>query len=82
MRCIYTDGKSTPLTCAVAGGFFCTGVDGLLSVNYDGFIDDVSRGDELLIEGGIMSCVVLNKTDTDVEVCLGLMVICYVLSMT
>jgi pyruvate kinase len=44
------------------------GDDGFVSVNYDGFIDDVSRGDELLIEGGIMSCAVLNKTDTDVEV--------------
>lgn len=37
-------------------------------MNYDGFIDDVSAGDELLVDGGIISFVVRGKTDTDVQV--------------
>lgn len=45
-----------------------TGKGGVISVNYDGFIDDVSVGDELLVDGGIMSFVVRGKTDTDVQV--------------
>eukprot|EP00879_Flechtneria_rotunda_P022776 GHRR01024053.1.p1 GENE.GHRR01024053.1~~GHRR01024053.1.p1 ORF type:complete len:492 (+),score=145.60 GHRR01024053.1:167-1642(+) len=44
------------------------GKGGRVSVNYDGFIDDVSIGDELLVDGGIMSFVVKGKTDTDVQV--------------
>lgn len=47
------------------------GKGGVISVNYDGFIDDVSVGDELLVDGGIISFVVRGKTDTDVEVRLG-----------
>jgi hypothetical protein len=45
-----------------------TGKGGRVSVNYDGFIDDVSIGDELLVDGGIISFVVTGKTDTDVQV--------------
>lgn len=45
-----------------------TGKGGVISVNYDGFIDDVSVGDELLVDGGIMSFVVRDKSDTDVQV--------------
>lgn len=37
-----------------------------VTVNYDGFIDDVELGDILLVDGGIMSAVVRSKTDTDV----------------
>lgn len=42
------------------------GKGGRVSVNYDGFIDDVSVGDTLLVDGGIMSFAVRAKTDTDV----------------
>lgn len=35
-------------------------------MNYDGFVDDVEVGDQLLIDGGIMSCLVLEKSATDV----------------
>lgn len=42
------------------------GKEGRISVNYDGFVDDVSVGDQLLIDGGIMSCLVLEKSATDV----------------
>ncbi len=42
-----------------------------MSVNYDGFIDDVSAGDELLVDGGIISFKVVDKTDTDVMVSSG-----------
>jgi pyruvate kinase len=45
-----------------------TGKGGRVSVNYDGFIDDVSVGDELLVDGGIISFKVTGKTDTDVQV--------------
>uniref|UniRef100_A0A383VLV2 Pyruvate kinase n=1 Tax=Tetradesmus obliquus TaxID=3088 RepID=A0A383VLV2_TETOB len=45
-----------------------TGKDRRVSVNYDGFIDDVSIGDELLVDGGIISFAVTGKTDTDVQV--------------
>lgn len=51
---------------AAAAG--ANGKGGRISVNYDGFIDDVSVGDELLVDGGIMSFVVKGKTDTDVTV--------------
>jgi hypothetical protein len=57
------------LTCCAA--LLCpgeTGKGGRISVNYDGFIDDVSVGDELLVDGGIISFVVRGKTDTDVQV--------------
>lgn len=53
------------LTFSPAGA---NGKGGVVSVNYDDFIDDVSPGDELLVDGGIMSFVVRGKTDTDVEV--------------
>jgi len=39
-----------------------------IGVNYDGFIDDVSVGDVILVDGGIQSFQVLSKTDSDVEV--------------
>lgn len=44
------------------------GKGGVISVNYDDFIRDVSTGDELLVDGGIMSFVVTGKSETDVEV--------------
>lgn len=44
------------------------GRDGRISVNYDGFIEDVSEGDMLLVDGGIISFQVVAKSDTDVEV--------------
>eukprot|EP00775_Hariotina_reticulata_P005144 gene5144-5384_t len=43
------------------------GKNGVISVNYDGFIDDVSVGDELLVDGGIISFVVKQKSETDVQ---------------
>ncbi|KAK9797746.1 hypothetical protein WJX73_005517 [Symbiochloris irregularis] len=42
------------------------GTDGRISVNYDGFVDDVSEGDILLIDGGIMSFKILKVEDRDV----------------
>ncbi|GAB4820909.1 hypothetical protein N2152v2_007955 [Parachlorella kessleri] len=42
------------------------GKDGRISVNYDGFVEDCKVGDHLLIDGGILSCLVLEKTATDV----------------
>ena len=44
------------------------GHDGRISVNYDGFIDDVSVGDTLLVDGGLISFLVKGKSDTDVDV--------------
>ena len=43
------------------------GKNGRISVNYDGFIDDVGVGDMLLVDGGMLSLKVLNKSKTDVE---------------
>ena len=43
------------------------GTGGRISVNYDGFIDDVSVGDTLLVDGGMQSLRIVNKTDRDVE---------------
>ena len=43
------------------------GEEGVLSVNYDGFVDDVEVGDIVLVDGGIMSMEVKGKTDTNVE---------------
>ena len=37
-----------------------------ISVNYDGFVDDVAVGDELLVDGGIMTFKLLEVTETDV----------------
>lgn len=45
------------------------GTDGRISVNYDGFIADVGIGDILLVDGGLISFQVKEKTDTDVLVC-------------
>ncbi len=42
------------------------GVDGRLSVNYDGFIDDVAVGDTVLVDGGIMSMEVKTINGNDV----------------
>ena len=44
------------------------GKGGRVSVNYDGFIADVSAGDELLVDGGLLSFLVVSKTSTDVVV--------------
>ena len=35
-------------------------------MNYDGFIDDVGVGDMLLVDGGMLSLKILDKTKTDV----------------
>ncbi|KAK9819720.1 hypothetical protein WJX72_001658 [[Myrmecia] bisecta] len=43
------------------------GKGGRISVNYDGFIEDVSVGDTLLVDGGIMSLRILSKKGKDVE---------------
>ncbi|KAI7835791.1 hypothetical protein COHA_010311 [Chlorella ohadii] len=43
------------------------GSDNRVSVNYDDFINDASKGDMLLVDGGIMSMHVDSITDTDVE---------------
>lgn len=37
-----------------------------ISVNYDGFVEDVSVGDELLVDGGIQTFKIATITDTDV----------------
>ncbi len=37
-----------------------------LTVNYDGFLDDVGVGDTLLVDGGVMSMEVESVTDTEV----------------
>lgn len=42
------------------------GVDRRISVNYDGFVHDVSVGDELLVDGGIMTFEITEITGTDV----------------
>jgi len=43
------------------------GAGGRISVNYDGFIDDVSVGDTLLVDGGMQSLRIVAKTERDVE---------------
>ena len=43
------------------------GSDGRVSVNYDGFIEDVSEGDILLVDGGINSLKILSKEGKDVH---------------
>jgi pyruvate kinase len=42
------------------------GQDGRISVNYDGFIDDVSVGDIMLVDGGLSTFKILSKTQRDV----------------
>ncbi|KAK2080267.1 hypothetical protein QBZ16_000120 [Prototheca wickerhamii] len=42
------------------------GSDNRIGVNYDGFIEDVGVGDTLLVDGGIMSMLVREITDTEV----------------
>lgn len=42
------------------------GKNGRISVNYDGFIDDVSVNDMLLVDGGMLSLKILEKTKQDV----------------
>ena len=42
------------------------GTNGRISVNYDGFVDDVSAGDTLLIDGGINSLKILSVDGRDV----------------
>lgn len=36
-------------------------------MNYDGFIDDVSVGDILLVDGGLQSLIITEKTGKDVH---------------
>ena len=43
------------------------GTNGRISVNYDGFIEDVSVGDTLLVDGGIMSLKLLSVEGKDVH---------------
>jgi hypothetical protein len=42
------------------------GAGGRISVNYDGFIDDVSVGDTLLVDGGIQSLKIVSVDGPDV----------------
>ena len=42
------------------------GTGNRVSVNYDGFIDDVSVGDTLLVDGGMNSLLIKTKTERDV----------------
>eukprot|EP00246_Nothoceros_aenigmaticus_P005083 TRINITY_DN16924_c0_g1_i1.p1 TRINITY_DN16924_c0_g1~~TRINITY_DN16924_c0_g1_i1.p1 ORF type:complete len:599 (-),score=87.73 TRINITY_DN16924_c0_g1_i1:344-2140(-) len=42
------------------------GTDTSVSVNYDDFVNDVDVGDELLVDGGMMSLVVKSKTPDSV----------------
>lgn len=42
------------------------GKNGRISVNYDGFIDDVGVNDMLLVDGGMLSLKILEKTKQDV----------------
>lgn len=42
------------------------GQDGRISVNYDGFIDDVSVGDILLVDGGLQSLSIQEKQGREV----------------
>ena len=65
---------STSYSCCFAGQRYtftiqegADGKNGRISVNYDGFIDDVSEGDILLVDGGMLSLKLLKKTDKDVE---------------
>ena len=51
-------------TFTVAEG--ANGTDGRVSVNYDGFIDDVSVGDILLVDGGLQSLKLKEKKGKDV----------------
>ena len=48
------------------------GTDRRISVNYDGFVDDVSVGDRMLVDGGIMSFEVIAMSGPDVtcKVCM------------
>lgn len=43
------------------------GTNNRISVNYDGFIDDVSVGDILLVDGGIQSLMITDKSGKDVH---------------
>ena len=47
------------------------GANNRISVNYDGFVEDVAVGDELLVDGGIMTFKLTNIEGSDVkaEVC-------------
>ena len=51
-------------TFTVAEG--ANGQDGRISVNYDGFIDDVGVGDILLVDGGLQSLSIQEKQGKDV----------------
>ena len=51
-------------TFTVAEG--ANGQDGRISVNYDGFIDDVGVGDILLVDGGLQSLSIKEKKGKDV----------------
>lgn len=42
------------------------GTDGRISVNYDGFVKDVSVGDILLIDGGLLTLKILSVDGKDV----------------
>ena len=43
------------------------GHNGRISVNYDGFIEDVSVGDILLVDGGLQSLRITSKDGKDVH---------------
>lgn len=43
------------------------GTDNCVSVNYDDFVNDVEAGDMLLVDGGMMSFLVISKTEDSVK---------------
>ena len=43
------------------------GHNGRISVNYDGFIEDVSVGDIMLVDGGLQSLKITSKDGKDVH---------------
>ena len=43
------------------------GQNGRISVNYDGFIEDVSVGDILLVDGGLQSLKITSREGKDVH---------------
>ena len=58
-------GAGERYTFTIAEG--ANGAGGRISVNYDGFIDDVSLGDTLLVDGGIQSLRITGKDGPDVH---------------
>ncbi|KDD75447.1 pyruvate kinase, partial [Helicosporidium sp. ATCC 50920] len=58
-------GNGDSLTLTIVAG--ADGTDSRVGVNYDGFIEDTSVGDTVLVDGGIISMLVQSKTETEVR---------------